>query len=271
MSKNPISRLSGLVIVTGASSGIGLELARRAAEDGCPLILAADRDLSAGEAAARAAGASSVETVHCDLATPEGRANLLGAIGGRPVAALMANAGMSKGGAFLDQSWADIAHTIDTNVTGTTALVHAIGQRMLALGEGRILVTGSIVGDIPGPFNLIYNSTKSFLNDFCAGLAEELRHSPVVISCLLPGGTDTDFFRNADMEDTVVGRMPKADPAKVARDGYQALLDGDTQIVRGPISKVLSFFSGLVPDALLAEIHRRVAEPDPPPKEPHAG
>src|SRR5690606_22832852 len=125
------------------------------------------------------------------------------------------------------------------------------GQRMGARGEGRILVTGSIVGGIPGPFNLIYNSTKSFLNNFCAGLAEELRDTPLIITCLLPGGTDTDFFEHADMQDTLVGRMPKADPFRVARDGYQALLDGQRKVVSGPLNTALEFLSGLVPDELL--------------------
>jgi len=259
MSKNPISRLSGFVVVTGASSGIGLELARRAGEDGCQLILAADRDLTEGATAARTAGAASVQTVEADLSTPEGLAALLSIIGDRPVAALIANAGMSKGGAFLDQAWEDMAHTIDTNATGTVALIHAIGRRMRARDAGRILVTGSIVGDIPGPFNLAYNSTKAFLNDFCAGLAEELRDTALTVTCLLPGGTDTDFFRHADMEDALVARVPKADPARVARDGYQALLDGKGHIVSGPLNKMLVLLAGIVPDAVLAEIHRRMA------------
>jgi short-subunit dehydrogenase len=261
MSKNPIPRLSGLVVVTGASSGIGLELARRAGEDGCSLILAADRDLAEGAAAARTAGAASVETVEADLAAPEGRGALLAAIGERPVAALIANAGISKGGAYLDQRWDDVAHTVDTNITGTVALIHAIGREMLARKEGRILVTGSIVGDIPGPLNLVYNSTKAFLNDFCAGLAEEVRDTPLVVTCLLPGGTDTDFFEHAELEDTILGLMPKADPFRVARDGYQALLDGQSRTVSGPINKVLSVFADIVPGPILAEIHRRMAEP----------
>jgi len=262
MSRNTVEKLSGLVVVTGASSGIGLELAKLAAADGCELILVADRDLTQGAAAALAAGATSVETLQADLASPEGLAALMQAIGERPVAALLANAGTGEGGTLLDQRWEDIAHIIDTNVTGTVALIHAVGRRMRARGEGRILVTGSIVGGIPGPFNLIYNSTKSFLNQFCAGLAEELRETPLVITCLLPGGTETEFFEQAGMENTLVGRMPKADPARVARDGYQALLDGERKVVSGPLNTMLDFLSDLVPGPLLAEIHRRMAEPD---------
>lgn len=262
MSKNKIDRLSGLCVVTGASSGIGLELAKLAAKDGCDLILVADRDLSAGEAAARECGAASVQAIEADLATREGIMALMEAVGDRPVDVLMANAGAGHGGAFLDQQWGQIAHIIHTNITGTVALIHMIGRRMRARNEGRILVTGSIVGDIPGTFNLTYNSTKAFIDDFCIGLAEELKDTNVVISCLLPGATDTPFFEKADMEDTKIGRSKKADPAKVAADGYEALLDGDAKVVSGLLNKVQYLFADLLPDELVAKMHRRLAEPD---------
>jgi short-subunit dehydrogenase len=262
VSKNKIDRLSGLCVVTGASSGIGLELARRAAKDGCEMILVARGDLSAGEAACREAGASSVQAITADLATREGIMALMDAIGDRPVAALFANAGSGEGGAFLDLKWGEIAHVIHTNITGTVALIHMIGQRMRERNEGRILVTGSIVGDMPGAFNLTYNSTKAFIDDFCVGLAEELKDTNIVISCLLPGATDTPFFAKADMEDTQVGRANKADPAKVAADGYDALLDGDAKVVSGFLNKVQYLFADILPDELVAKMHRRMAESD---------
>lgn len=262
MAKNKVERLEGLVVITGASSGIGLELARRAGRDGVDLILVADRSLAEGEAAAKAAGARSVETLEANLATPDGIKALIEMIGERPVEALLANAGRGEGGAFLDQQWKSIAHTIHTNITGTVALIHRIGQRMRDRNKGRILVTGSIAGEIPGSFNLTYNSTKAFIDDFCAGLANELKDSPVVITCLLPGPTDTPFFERADLEDTEMGRADKADPRKVAEDGYKALLEGDTKIVSGFMNKVQSVFAGILPESVLAEMHRRMAEPD---------
>jgi len=262
MSKNPITKLSGLAIVTGGSSGIGLELAKRAAADGCDLILVARGDLTAAAAACRAIGAPSVEAVSADLATPDGIEAVMQAVRDRPVAALFANAGTGKGGVFLDEEWEEIEHIIDTNVTGTVQLVHRIGQRMRARNEGRILVTGSIVGDMPGAFNLAYNSTKSFLNDFCAGLAEELRDTAIAITCLLPGATDTPFFVKGDMEDSIVGLMPKADPARVARDGYGALLRGETMIVSGFMNKVMFHFADLLPGEFVAEMHRVMTRPD---------
>lgn len=257
-----IDKLHGFVVVTGASSGIGLELARLAAKDGCDLLLVADRDLAEGEAVAKAAGAASVATVEADLATREGLVSLTAAIGDRPVDALLANAGHGLGDAFLDQEWKDIAHVIHTNVTGTTWLIHQIGQAMRARNAGRILVTGSIAGHIPGSYQLVYNSTKSFVDYFCFGLRNELKDTDVVITCLMPGVTDTDFFERADMENTSVGQSEsKADPAKVAKDGYDALLAGDAHTVSGWMNKIQDAFAGIIPDTVLAQMHRKMAEP----------
>ena len=266
MSKNEIDKLSGLAVVTGASSGIGLELAKLAAKDGCDLILVADRDLSEGEAAARAAGASNIETVRTDLGTASGIDELVDAIGSRPVDVLIANAGHGQGGAFLDQSWDDISHVIDTNVKGTVSLIHRVAQTMRARNAGRILVTGSVAGHMPGAFQLVYNSTKAFIDDFCVGLHNELKNTSVVVTCLLPGVTDTQFFKRADMEDTAAGKQAAqgdaADPAKVAKDGYEALLEGDTQIVSGFMNKVQTMFADILPDDLVAQMHRKMAEPE---------
>ena len=115
---------------------------------------------------------------------------------------------------------------------------------------------------MPGTYQLVYNSTKAFVNDFCVGLANELKATDVVVSCLMPGVTDTHFFERAGMEDTQAGQMKnKADPAKVARDGYDALLKGETQEVSGFMNKVQDVFAGLLPDELVAQMHRRLAKP----------
>lgn len=262
MAKQAVEKLYGLVVITGASSGIGLELAKRAARDGVQLVLAADRDLSEAEQATRAAGARSVECVICDLATDDGYDTLMGVLDTRQVDTLMANAGTGGGGEFLDQSWPDIRHVVDTNVTGTVRLIHEIGRQMRARDEGRILVTGSIAGHLPGAFQLVYNSTKAFIDDFCAGLAEELTNTNVVVTCLWPGATDTEFFERAHMEDSAVGRSSKSDPAKVAEDGYEALLKGQTKVISGFMNKVQSIFADILPESVVAAMHRRMAEPD---------
>jgi short-subunit dehydrogenase len=258
-----IDKLSGLVVVTGASSGIGYELARRAARDGVDLILAADCDLSQAEATVRKAGAASVRCVQADLATEEGIGAVIAAVGDRPVAALLANAGEGIGGnEFLDQGWAEIRHVIGTNVIGTTRLIYLIGRGMRERGDGRILVTGSIAGHIPGPFELVYNSTKAYLDDFCLGLRNELKNTGVAVTVLQPGATDTLFFRRAHMEDTEIGRQKKADPAKVAEDGYAAMLADEDQIVSGLMNKLRATFADILPDELVAQMQRRLAESD---------
>jgi len=261
VSKNPVEKLSGLAIVTGASSGIGLELAKLLAKDGCDLILASDTDHAEAEAAVNRLGATKVETVQCDLSSPAGVDQLLAAIGGRRVDVLVANAGEAKGGPFLEEQWADVERTINTNIKATVRLIHELGRRMQAQGSGRILVTGSIAGHLPGPFNLTYNSTKAFIDDFCVGLAEELRDSPVVITCLLPGATDTEFFERAGMENTSVGQGAKADPATVAKDGYDALLAGSTLITSGFLNKIQKTFGDFLPEELVAKMHRQMAQP----------
>jgi short-subunit dehydrogenase len=261
MANRSIDALTGFVVITGASTGIGLELAKLAAKDGTSLLLVADTDLSQGEAAARAAGAQDVETLQVDLATDEGVEQVITKIGDRPVSALLANAGHGLGKAFLDQDWKEARHVIDTNVVGTVHLIHAVGQQMRARDNGRILVTGSIAGHIPGSFQLVYNSTKAFIDDFCNGLSNELKNTNVVVTCLEPGPVDTEFFKRADMMDTSAATGSKSDPADVAKDGYKAMLSGDLQITSGFMNKVQSFFADILPDEMMAQMHRRMAEP----------
>jgi len=256
-----IEKLEGLVVVTGGSSGIGLELAKLAAADGCQLILAADTSLERAAQEVREAGATGVETLEVDLATREGAEKLIALVEGREVAALFANAGHGGGGAFLDQDWDEARHIVETNVTATLWLIQRIGREMRRRDRGHILVTGSLAGELPGAFQLVYNSSKAFLNDFCAGLRNELKDSGVVVSCLMPGATETEFFERAHMEDTKVGQQDKADPAKVAWDGYSALLRDDDSVVSGFMNKVQALFADILPDPIVAQMHRRMAEP----------
>jgi len=261
MAKTKLDKLTGFVVVTGASTGIGLELAKLAAQDGTSLLLVADTDLTEAESAARAAGAQGVETLQVDLATEDGVNEVVSKIAGRQVAALFANAGHGLGKAFLDQDWKEARHVIDTNVVGTTQLIHAIGRQMRDRNAGRILVTGSIAGHIPGAFQLVYNSTKAYVDDFCNGLSNELKDTDVFITCLEPGPVDTEFFKRADMMDTSAGTGSKSDPADVAKDGYKAMLSGSEQVTSGFMNKVQSFFADILPDEMMAQMHRRMAEP----------
>lgn len=256
----PIRRLA---IVTGASTGIGYELARCCAEAGYDLLVSADEPAIETAAAELRTLDASVEAVQADLATPEGVEALHAvALGlGRPVDALLANAGRGLGRAFLDQDFADVRRVIDTNVTGTVHLIQKVGRDMRARGAGRILVTGSIAGFMPGTFQAVYNGTKAFVDSFAAALRHELQDSGVTVTCLMPGPTDTEFFARADMLDTKVGQQDKDDPAKVARIGFEAMEKGEGDVVAGWKNKLQVAMSRVVPTDRTAEMHRRMAEP----------
>src|SRR3954451_4906704 len=192
----PSTRPRQLAIVTGASTGIGYELATICAENGFDLIIAADEPkINQAAKALRTLGAE-VEAVEADLATLQGvdklyeKARSLGC----PVDALLANAGRGLGKGFLDQDFNDVRNVVDTNTTGTIYLIQKVGRDMRARGKGRILITGSIAGFLPGTYQAVYNATKAFLDSFSFALRHELKGSGVSVTCLMPGATETDFF-----------------------------------------------------------------------------
>lgn len=249
-----------LAIVTGASTGIGLEIAKLAAKDGYDLIVAADEPLVDAAAGLKDLGVDA-QSVEADLATEQGVNQLLNAVANRPIDVLVANAGRGHGGAFVEQDPKRWRHTIDTNVTGTLLLIQPVLKQMLDRGEGRILVTGSIAGYVPGSFNAVYNGTKAFIDNFCAAVSDEIKDSPVTLTVLKPGATETEFFRRADMLDTKVGQQEKDDPADVARTGWDAMLKGERSVVHGLANKATVLAAGIVPESVTAAQHRAQAEP----------
>jgi short-subunit dehydrogenase len=250
-----------LAVVTGASSGIGRELAALCARDGFDLIVAADRAGLVDAAASLRETGVEVTPVQADLATIDGVDQLYNAIGGRAVDALIANAGHGLGHGFLDQEFSLVRHVIDTNITGTIYLIQRVGRDMRARGRGRILITGSIAGFIPGTYQAVYNGTKAFIDSFSFALRAELKDSGVTVTCLMPGPTDTDFFERAEMTDTRVAQGAKDDPVDVAKVGYEAMQRGDGDVVAGWKNKIQSTLANVTPAPLLAEQHRRMAEP----------
>ena len=251
-----------LAVVTGASSGIGRELARVCAEHGFDLVVAANEPEIVAAARDFQAMGVTAEAVEADLATAEGVERLVAALAGRPVDVLLANAGTGLGHAFLDQDFAAVRRIVDTNVTGTLQLVHAVGRSMRARGSGRILITGSIAGFVPGSFQAVYNATKAFLNSFSFALRDELKEAGVTVTCLMPGATDTEFFARADMLDTPVGQAKKDDPAMVARTGFDAMMRGEGDVVSGLKNKVIAAAANVTPAGVLAHLHRGMAEPE---------
>jgi uncharacterized protein len=252
-----------LAVITGASSGIGRELARCAASDGCEVILCADEPEIFGVEREFGTRGATVTAVQADLGTPEGVDTLFKAIGGRRIDYMMANAGRGQGGAFLDQSEADINEVLRVNVIGTTDLLHRTVRLMRRQGSGRILITGSIAGWIPGSYHAVYNATKAYVDLLSWAIRNEVNDTDITVTCLMPGPTDTLFFDRADMLDTPMGQAEnKDDPAKVAQEGYAAMLDGRSGVTTGFMNKVQSLVSGLVPDHVLAAMHRKMAKPD---------
>jgi short-subunit dehydrogenase len=250
-----------LAVITGASTGIGYELARCSAQNGFDLLIVADEpEIHDAGRTLQATGAK-VEAIEADLATLEGVERLYSAIGGRAVDALLANAGRGLGKAFLDQDFDQVRRVVDTNVTGTLYLLHRVGRDMRARGKGRILITGSIAGFMPGTYHAVYNATKAFLDSFSFALRAELKDCGVTVTCLIPGATATEFFERADMLDTKVGQSKKDDPADVAKSGFEAMMRGDGEVITGLRNKMQSAMAHVTPSGVLAEQHRKMAEP----------
>jgi short-subunit dehydrogenase len=255
-----------LAVVTGASSGIGLELARQFARHDFDLVVAAEDDeIAVAAAVLRAEGGGSVEPVRVDLREATGVEDLYAAIrrDGRPLTAIALNAGHGQGGAFVDNDLADELSIIDLNITSTVRLAKLVLRDMVAADAGRVLVTSSIASTMPGSFQAVYNASKSFLQSFTEALQNELKDTGVTVTSLMPGPTETDFFDRADMaDDTKVGTSKKDDPAQVARQGFEALMAGKDRVVGGGLkTKVQEAAGKAMPDRLKAAMHRQMAEP----------
>jgi short-subunit dehydrogenase len=253
-------------VVTGASSGIGFELARQFAEHGYDLLLVAE-DEAIEEAAAglRRDGNNQVTAVRADLATYEGVEEAYAAIlaTGRDVDALALNAGRGIGGDFTRETeLADELNVIDVNVTSTVHLAKRVLPQMVARGAGSVLFTSSIASMMPGTYQAVYNASKSFVQSFAEALRNELKDTGVSITALMPGPTDTNFFHRAEMDDTKVGSSSKDDPAVVAKQGFEALQKGKEKVVAGSLkTKVQGAASKVMPDSAKAQMHRKMAEP----------
>jgi uncharacterized protein len=253
-------------VVTGASSGIGRELARQFAANGFDVLVTAEDgalDAAAGDRAG--GGGGTIQEVVADLSTPDGAERVVAAIAatGRPVDALALNAGIGNGGAFTDIPLADEQRLVAVNIGSAVHLAKRIVPDMVRRGTGRVLFTSSVASQMPGPYYATYAASKAFIQSFAHALRYELKDTGVTVTALLPGPTDTEFFDRAGMEGTTVDSSAKDDPATVAKDGFDALMAGQSQVVAGSVkNKVQVAGAKLMPDQARAAIHARMTKPD---------
>jgi short-subunit dehydrogenase len=254
-----------LALITGASSGIGYQLAKRFVEHGYDVIIAAEDDGISDAAQTLSAPGVLVRSVQVDLRSPDGVEHLYKTAteGGRALDAAALNAGVGRGGAkFVDTEMADDLDIIDLNVRSTAHLAKLVLKDMVARDHGRVLFTSSIASTMPGSYQTVYNASKSFVQSFAEALHDELRDTGVTVTSLMPGVTDTNFFRRAKMLDTLAGRMPKDDPADVARQGFEALMNGEQKVVAASLlSKTLGLTNRVLPDAVGAALNRVISLP----------
>jgi short-subunit dehydrogenase len=254
-----------VALVTGGSSGIGLELAKLFVADGHDVIIAADDRAKLDEAAQllRGAGTSSrVEVIEADLSRPDGAEKLYKAAQdlGLRVDVLVNNAGVGVYGDFArETSLKAEVEMIQVNAVSAVQLTKLFVKDMVGRGSGKILFTASLASLAATPFLTVYAATKAFVYSFAEGIREELKDTGVTVTALLPGATDTDFFERAGAQNTKTAQGDIADPAVVAKAGYEALNKGDDHVVAPWKNKVVAVLTKLVPDQMAAK-NARVEE-----------
>ncbi len=239
-------------LITGGTSGIGKELAKLFAHDHYNLIIVA-RDQGELDATARELGGQ-VETISKDLSNMDEAFALCQELGDRQIDVLVNDAGQGVYGLFKDNDMERELDIIHLNICATVILTKHFVQQMVVRGEGKILNLGSVAGKLPGPWQAVYHATKAFVLSFTTAIREELKDSGVTLTALMPGVTDTDFFNKAGMNESkaVQDKEAMADPADVAKDGYEALMAGDDRVIAGFKNKVQVNAANLMPDSSVA-------------------
>jgi uncharacterized protein len=253
-------------VVTGASSGIGLELARQCVLNGFEVLVCAE-DAEIHEVARQLSGVvgKGAVAVQADLAKPEGVEQLVAAVeaDGRSVEVLMLNAGVGVGGAFLETSLDKELNMIALNTMAVVHLAKRLIPPMAARGHGRVLITASIASTMPTPYAAVYGATKAFDMSFAEALRNELADHGVSVTALQPGATDTNFFNRAEMLNTPVGEAEKDDPAQVAKEGFEAMMAGKDSVIAGSMkSKRAGLANEILPETVKASMAAKQHKPN---------
>lgn len=252
-------------LITGGSAGIGYELAKCFAEDGYNLVLVArtEEDLRKSATELQQNYQVAVTTIAKDLFQPNAAFELYEEVKakGIEIDVLVNDAGQGQFGLFVEQDIHRLLDIMQLNVTSLTILTHLYLKDMVAKNKGKILQLASIASELPGPYQAVYHATKAYVLHLTEGLISEVKDTDVTLTSLQPGATDTDFFNKAEMQDSKILDTKLSDPAKVARDGYQALMKGDDKIVSGLKNKVMVGASNIMPDTMVAEQMNKMQGP----------
>lgn len=255
-------------LITGGTGGIGLELAKLFAIDGYDLVLVA-RDLQGLAAAASTLTeqfGAIVTTISKDLFLPDSASEIYQEVKdkGIQIDVLVNDAGQGEYGLFVENELDRQLDIIQLNVSSLVSLTHYYLREMVSRGEGKILNLSSIAGKIPGPWQAVYHGTKAFVQSFTEAIRSEVKDQGITVTALLPGVTDTDFFNKADMNSSkaVQDEDAKADPAQVAKDGYQALMEGKDMVVSGFKNKVQIAMNAISSDEMAADRMGEMQKPE---------
>jgi uncharacterized protein len=251
-------------LITGATSGIGYELAKLFAQDGINLIIVARSEQNLAETAneLKQLGDIRVETIVADLFDPAAAETIYTkAVGIGPVEYLVNNAGQGEWGRFHKTELGRSLDIIKLNIDSLVSLTHYFLKDMVASNSGRILQLASAYSKTPAPYMAVYAATKSFVLSFSEALVKELEDTEVTVTALLPWATDTDWFHKAKAENTVVYKEADLDdPAKVAKGGYDALMNGDATVQPGFMNKFQSALGTILPDSANASMAEKQNE-----------
>ncbi|HEX8461138.1 MAG TPA: SDR family oxidoreductase [Segetibacter sp.] len=257
--------LKGYALITGGSSGIGFELAKCFAEDGYNLVLVARTEADLQQRASELSGQYNVQvtTIAKDLFQPSAATELYNEVKSRGITidVLVNDAGQGQYGLFVEQDISRLQEIIQLNVLSLTVLTHLFLKDMVARNQGKILQLASIASELPGPWQAVYHATKAYVLQLTESIRRELKDTEVTLTALQPGATDTDFFNKADMQSSKMLDQGLSDPAKVAKDGYQALMKGDDKIVSGLKNKIMVGMSNVMPDTMIAAQMDKMQEP----------
>lgn len=251
-------------LITGATSGIGYELAKLFAEDGYNLIIVARTEEELNEKAKEfSAQGIDVVPIAKDLFNADAPFELYDEVKskGLTVDVLVNDAGQGQYGLFVEQDIGRYLDIIQLNISSLTVLTQLFLKDMVARNEGKILQLASIASNMPGPWQAVYHATKAYVLSLTEALISELKDSAVTMTALQPGATETDFFNKAEMQDAKIMDSKMSDPVKVAKDGYEALMKGDDKIVSGFKNKMMVGMSHVTPDTVLAEQMNKMQEP----------